>query len=371
MGQYLFVTWDGGGNLPPALGIASELAARGSEVRFIGHPQQAARVHASGLAFTPFTSAKPFDSRTPTSPLALLGILADRGMGSDVVAAVRSGDVVVIDALLFGAMAAMKKAGRRYVAFEHTFDGYLRRAARGPLGLALRLRGLDALNLVDAGTPTIVASLAELDEGHGDVVHIGPVVTGVPAAPSRPTVLISLSTYAYRDLLPTWQRVLDAVDGLDAHIMATIGPSVDPTHLRVPAGVDLHQWLPHAEVMPRTSLVVCHGGHATTMAALAHDVPVLVVPLDGASDQATVGNAVARAGAGSSLSRNTSRATLRSTIEALLADGAHREAASDLGSRIRAAAGARRGADLLESRSTEAAAAVEYGGQRRVLGTRA
>ena len=34
MSEILFVTWDGGGNVPPALGIATELAARGHTVRF-------------------------------------------------------------------------------------------------------------------------------------------------------------------------------------------------------------------------------------------------------------------------------------------------------------------------------------------------
>ena len=38
MAEILFVTWDGGGNVPPALGIAAALTARGHAVRFVGHP---------------------------------------------------------------------------------------------------------------------------------------------------------------------------------------------------------------------------------------------------------------------------------------------------------------------------------------------
>ena len=31
MADILFVTWDGGGNVPPALGIAGELVSRGHQ----------------------------------------------------------------------------------------------------------------------------------------------------------------------------------------------------------------------------------------------------------------------------------------------------------------------------------------------------
>jgi hypothetical protein len=37
MGDILFVTWDGGGNVPPAIGIACELQRRGESVRVLGH----------------------------------------------------------------------------------------------------------------------------------------------------------------------------------------------------------------------------------------------------------------------------------------------------------------------------------------------
>lgn len=37
MSNLLFTTWDGGGNVPPALGIAGELQLRGHRVRVMGH----------------------------------------------------------------------------------------------------------------------------------------------------------------------------------------------------------------------------------------------------------------------------------------------------------------------------------------------
>jgi UDP:flavonoid glycosyltransferase YjiC (YdhE family) len=46
---YLFVTWDGGGNVPPAVAIAAELRRRGHAVRFVGHASQRAALEAHGF----------------------------------------------------------------------------------------------------------------------------------------------------------------------------------------------------------------------------------------------------------------------------------------------------------------------------------
>lgn len=40
MTRCAFVSWDGGGNLPPSVGIAQELAARDHSVRFLGYEVQ-------------------------------------------------------------------------------------------------------------------------------------------------------------------------------------------------------------------------------------------------------------------------------------------------------------------------------------------
>ena len=42
MTRFAFVTWDGGGNVPPAVGIAQELVLRGHEVVFLGYEVQTA-----------------------------------------------------------------------------------------------------------------------------------------------------------------------------------------------------------------------------------------------------------------------------------------------------------------------------------------
>src|SRR3954466_10467774 len=102
MADVLFVTWDGGGNVPPAVGIAQELVHRGHRVRFLGHETQAAAFADKGLDFAAFPTARPFDSRTPSSPLTVMATFGDRAMGADVVADLeaRHADLVVVDCLL-------------------------------------------------------------------------------------------------------------------------------------------------------------------------------------------------------------------------------------------------------------------------------
>ena len=66
---FLFVTWNGGGNVPPTMAIAAKLAARGHPVRVVGPRSLTVAVHTAGCSFVPFSRA-PERTR---SPGALLG----------------------------------------------------------------------------------------------------------------------------------------------------------------------------------------------------------------------------------------------------------------------------------------------------------
>ena len=55
--RFLFITWDGGGNIPPELAIARRLVARGHGVRFLCDPTLEAEVCAAGCEMTPWTTA--------------------------------------------------------------------------------------------------------------------------------------------------------------------------------------------------------------------------------------------------------------------------------------------------------------------------
>ena len=64
------------------------------------------------------------------------------------------------------------------------------------------------------------------------------------------------------------------------------------------------------------------------MQALAHDLPLVVMPMHPMLDQPLVGRSVEQAGAGRVLSKKATADQLRAVIAELLADGPHRAAAA-------------------------------------------
>jgi UDP:flavonoid glycosyltransferase YjiC (YdhE family) len=371
MANILFVTWDGGGNLPPALGIAAELHARGEQVMFLGHEQQREAVEGAGLRFEPYRHARPWSSTAPADGLrgaaAIFSMFTDRGPGQDLLASIgrRSADLVVIDCLLLGALNAADRAGLRRAVLVHTFYQYLAgRWSRGPAGILGRLKGQHPVRLWSAADLVLVATLAELDpaarRGLPDqFLHTGPVVRvrdprPVPEAADTPRVLVSLSTIYYPGQRRALQSILDALADLPVRAVVTTGPAVDPIQLRPPANVRLHRYLPHDEVMPQVAFVICHGGHATTMCALAHNRPALIMPMHPMLDQPMIAKAVQERGAATVLPKTAAPRQIRDAIRPLLAAGPHRHAAEQLGAKIREHDAAATAADRLIALLTSA-----------------
>lgn len=345
MARFLFLTWDGAGNAVPVVAIASELQRRGHGVRVVGHATQRPRFGAADVPFVPYARSGDFVLSTPAQlPVVMFGARIAR----DAMRAIDAwpADLIIVDMNLVSIMNALHRWGLPYAVLSHTMDGFVRRAY-GRMDPIMRMTGCRPLRLLEAARPVVVTSAAELDEGHGEAVHVGPVMPARAAKPSEPTILVSLSTYGFRALDATWRRILHAVAAMPVRVIATTGPAMDAATLDVPANVEVHAWLPHEEVMPRVSAVISHGGHGTTIAALAHGVPVLVLPLDGTSDQPHIGTAVTRAGVGLRLSARSSPERIRAAAERLLGDDDLRARAAGLGERIRAQDGRAAGADAL------------------------
>ena len=126
------------------------------------------------------------------------------------------------------------------------------------------------------------------------------------------------------------QATLEALATLPVTVIATILPSLDLHSLRIPANVKALGFVSHAELLPQVRLLVGHGGHGTTMAALAHGVPVLILAMSSHADQPLVGQAVQRAGVGKLLPREASVEKIRSAICELLDDKGYAERAREL-----------------------------------------
>jgi UDP:flavonoid glycosyltransferase YjiC (YdhE family) len=366
MARILAVTWDGGGNVPPMLGIAAELQRRGHQIRVLGHSQQRDVVASAGLRFVDYRHASPWSPNVAATGARFLlrflfGVFTDPGPGKDVRNELTREpvDLVLVDSMSLAGTRAAEQAGVPTAILMHTLHRYHTHAwSRGPIGVVAALRGMRPGRLWNAADCVLVATDSDLDPAAGgklpeNVRYTGvvqaPIQPGIPSATSeeKPLVLVSLSTIYFESQEAALQAILDGLEGLPIRGLVTTGP-VAPSALRAPANVDVHQRLPHDEIMPSASLVVGHGGHSTTMRALAHGLPLLILPMHRMLDQPMIGKAVAAAGVGLVLPKTASAEEIRNAIRSLLQNPSYRRAAGAVGARLRSCNGATTAADELE-----------------------
>ncbi|HEX8693557.1 MAG TPA: glycosyltransferase [Longimicrobium sp.] len=134
--SYLFVTFEGGGNVPPVLGLARRLAARGHRVRVLAEPCLRASVEEAGARFVAFTRHFTREDRAEDligdwaarSPIGAMKRAFDglvfgpaRIVAEETARALRGerADVAVVDALMPGALVAAEAAGIPRVVLFH------------------------------------------------------------------------------------------------------------------------------------------------------------------------------------------------------------------------------------------------------------
>ena len=120
---------------------------------------------------------------------------------------------------------------------------------------------------------------------------------------------------------------------------AGYGPQ--PPHIRV------ERFLPLAHLLPRCDLVVCHGGSGTTLAALAHGLPLVIVAMG--ADMPDNAARCEALGVGRTLPpADCTPEAVRDHVRALLADPAYRANAARLRDATAALPGMERAVELLE-----------------------
>jgi UDP:flavonoid glycosyltransferase YjiC (YdhE family) len=145
----------------------------------------------------------------------------------------------------------------------------------------------------------------------------------------------------------------------------TVGEDRDPEQLEPgPPNVHIERWVPQDAVLPSAAAIVCHGGYGSTLGALAHGVPLVVVPLFSA-DQWINADAVARAGAGVALDseRRTRRVLglpgpgtldeLGAAVRRVLEDSGYRSGARRIADAVRALPSVEATVDVLARVSAE------------------
>ncbi len=133
-------------------------------------------------------------------------------------------------------------------------------------------------------------------------VHVsGPMPFELPHADvelppgEEPLVLVASSTERDPDM--SLVRIsLEALADEPVRVIASINRRGEAFTGPVPTNARVVDWLSYSQVISRSALVICHGGHGTIVRALGAGTPVLVVPPAG--DMAENGARVAWSGAG-------------------------------------------------------------------------
>jgi MGT family glycosyltransferase len=379
MSRFLIATWDGAGNLPPALGIARTLVDRGHDVRLLAHRTVGERCGDVGTRFVPLSQDELWDAMDdPGDFEAEVRLLIDELCFSSSIADDLAkeldrepADAVLVDCMLFTAIDVALASGRPTVPLFHTAYTIFR---GGPLvemfapGLAIANArraglGLPAVerlgDIHDACACALVAVPREFEPDAPDaanVLRIGPVLDAPPLccdldevdvrSGPTPLVLVSLSTseQGQADLL---QRCADAVAQLPVNAIVTTGPSIDPASVSVGANTQVVRYTPHADIIPSTSLVITHAGFGTTMAALGRGVPLLCTPMG--RDQFFNAERAQHLGAGRMLMPDADSAAIAEAATDMLRDGRYTDGAKRVEVAISGYGGAAQGATALEA----------------------
>ncbi len=186
-------------------------------------------------------------------------------------------------------------------------------------------------------------------------VRVTPLPAAHRASTDPATVYVTFGTLWNRDP-DAFRVILAALSVHPVDVVVTLGVDGDPAALGAqPDNVHVHRFIPQAELLPRCDAVIAHGGAGTTLGALAHGLPLLLLPQG--ADQHYNAERVAAAGAGLSLAppQATSAAVSRA-IDTLLGDARLRAGAQRVATEIAAMPGPEAGVAHLEALTRRPAA---------------
>lgn len=200
------------------------------------------------------------------------------------------------------------------------------------------LRGLHvdvwpgSLQLPDAFTPETLTRLRVSGTGRPGGLYANDVPPALTTLP-RPAVHLTLGT-VFNHNTPLFEQVIEALRDEDLSLIVTTGPDQDPSVLGTqPPSVHVERFLPHHVLLPYCDLVVSHSGAGTTLAALGHGIPSLLLPQ--AADGFRAAEGCMRAGTGLRLTPSeVTGDAIRSRVRELFDDPGYRQKAGKLRTEI-------------------------------------
>jgi UDP:flavonoid glycosyltransferase YjiC (YdhE family) len=142
----------------------------------------------------------------------------------------------------------------------------------------------------------------------------------LPPRSSRRLVYATLGTVFNTESGDLFERLLAGLSEVDADVVVTVGRHIDPVELGPqPTHVRVERFVPQDEVLPHADVVVSHGGSGSLMAALAHGLPSVLLPLG--ADQPHNARRVEELGLGRALdAASAGPEEIRLAVEAALHD---------------------------------------------------
>jgi len=175
-----------------------------------------------------------------------------------------------------------------------------------------------------------------------------------------PTVYFSLGTAFASSLRDVFARVIAGLRDLPINLIVTVGRRLDPDSFgEIPANVHIERYIPQALILPRCDLVITHGGSGSVMGALAHGVPLALIPLN--ADQPLNAERCAALGVGRTIGgEDITAAMARGAVEEMLANPAYRQNAERMRAEIATLPGPERALELLERLTAERRPLVDF-----------
>lgn len=97
---------------------------------------------------------------------------------------------------------------------------------------------------------------------------------------ARPLVYFTLGTIFNLESGDLFERVLAGLRELPMDIVVTVGRELDPQVLgSQPSNVHVRSYIPQSFLLPHCELVVSHAGSGSVVGALAHGIPMVLIPI--------------------------------------------------------------------------------------------
>jgi UDP:flavonoid glycosyltransferase YjiC (YdhE family) len=383
--RILFTFAGGNGHFEPLVPIARAAEAAGHSVAVSGRPGMVPIIEAAG--FTGFPSGPDFGDSDERLPLQTVDMeLESRGLrewygrrlARERAAALMTlfeawkPDLIVCDEVDLGSMLAAEKIGLPYASVlviaagsfvSADFVGEALNEVRVEFGLPpdpdmLMLSRYLVLSPFPPSyrhpaTP-LPATAHSIRPAAFDAK--GDQVPGwIAALPDRPTVYFTLGTVFDRESGDLFSRGLEGLRDLPINLIMTVGRHIDPAEFGPqPANVRIERYIPQAMLMPHCDLVVSHGGSGSVIGALAHGLPMVLIPMG--ADQPLNGARCKALGVGRVLDAVEATPTMiGEAVASVLRDASYRAAAERLRDEIAALPGADYAVRLLERLAGEKA----------------